>query len=378
MSTTISIKTLTRSDVRPARTWGTLAAAILMSVAGPTAWGATSSSLNVLGQVDSPRSYDLSALQNRSPASQVTQTDVFASGAGTQTHTYTGPSLWNVLNNTSYGAGGITVSGAKNDVLNKVVLVTATDGYKVVYSAGELSPNFGNEQALLAWGETTAGTLAPLGGDGFARTTAPLDAKGGRYVSNVTSIQVLNTGSTVPYTGAAAVSTAFTVSGDVKTPGTIWDLAALKGLASVTQTVGGHTYTGISLWSFLNAASVGLATNSAVKNDLLDMYVVAVGADGYKAAFSMGELSPDFGNSLTPDDSHPLLDLIAYQMDGEDLTSSGFARVVAPNDLKQGRWVSNLVGLEIYHAAPVPEPEACILVLAGVMLVRPMRRNARR
>ncbi len=372
MPLAFTFKSLIRSDARLKRTMVAFGAALFTAATTPAVWASTSSSLDLAGQVVSPKAYDLGALKSLSAATQITQTDVFGSGAGTQTHTYTGPSLWTVLTSID-GAGGITVSGTKNDVLNKVVLVTASDGYKVVYSAGELHPGFGNEQALLAWGETTAGTLAPLGSDGFARTTAPLDAKGGRYVSNVTSIQVLNTGSTAPYTGVASPSASFMVSGDVNVPGMAWDLNALKGLASVTETFGGHTYTGVSLWSFLNAASVGLATNSAIKNDLLDMYVVAVGADGYRASFSMGELSPDFGNSLTPDDSHPLQDLIAYQVDGQDLTTSGFARIVVPNDVKQGRWVSNLVGLEIYHAAAVPEPRAAALALAGLLLLACLR-----
>ena len=321
----------------------------------------TSTQVSVGGLVITAKSDDLAALQ---ALTQVTQTDVFTSGTSTQTHTYTGPTLWSVLND----AGIQTNSAVKNDILNKVVLATGTDGYKVVYSAGELSPNFGNEAALVAWGETLAGssTATALGSDGFARTTAPLDTKGGRYVSNLSALQVLNSASTQGATCASCISTAISVTGDVLHGGS-FDLAALKALPSVTRTVGGNTYTGVSLWDFISS-TVGLATDGSVKNDVLDMYLVATGTDGYKATFSMGELSSAFGNQP---------DLIAYSMNGVDLTTTGFARIVAPDDIKQGRWVSNLASLEVFHAmAPVPEPTSLALVLTALGLVACGRKRS--
>jgi hypothetical protein len=98
------------------------------------------------------------------------------------------------------------------------------------------------------------------------------------------------------------------------------------------------------------------------------MYLVATGTDGYKATFSMGELNSAFGNQP---------DIIAYSMNGDDLTSTGFARLVAPNDVKAGRWVSNLASIEVFHATPaVPEPESLALVLTGLGLIA--WRGARR
>lgn len=43
-------------------------------------------------------------------------------------------------------------------------------------------------------------------------------------------------------------------------------------------------------------------------------------------------------------------DLIAYQVNGADLRTAGFARTVVPNDVKAGRWVSNLISLEVFKA----------------------------
>ncbi len=333
---------------------GTLCATALAQAALP------STQLTVTGAVNTAASYDYAAL---SALPATTQTVSFLSGTTSQTHTYTGASLWGVL-----GLSGIVINPLqKNDILNKVILATATDGYRVVYSAGELSPDFGNRPDLLAYAETTGGVTVPLTGDGFARITAPGDVKGGRYVSNLSNLDVRSSGSTQAGTGEA-VSTQFAVTGAVVNSQS-FDLAALQALPQQTQTVGGVTYTGVSFWDLLNA-TVGIVNNPLVKNDVLGKYVVATGSDGYKVAFSLGELDADFGNQP---------DLIAISADDAALGSKGFARIVVPNDVKQGRWVSNLVSLEVFSATPVPEPAAVATMLWGLALVAGvMRRRSTR
>jgi len=108
-----------------------------------------------------------------------------------------------------------------------------------------------------------------------------------------------------------------------------FDLAALKSFASSnlgavrSVSVGADIYTGISLNSFLSSY---VKTDPTVpKNDVLRDYVVATGTDGYRSVFSLGELNTSFGNQN---------DIIAYQMNGADLTTNGFARIIAPGDLK--------------------------------------------
>ncbi|RTL44233.1 MAG: PEP-CTERM sorting domain-containing protein [Burkholderiales bacterium] len=304
------------------------------------------------GQVNRGGSYVLSDLQTLPAA---TQTVSFQTGKGPQTHTFIGTSLWNVLDT----AGIQNNAAVKNDVLNKYVLATGSDGYKAVYSLGELSPNFGNEKALIAYAEVVNGATVSLGADGFARTTAPLDLKGGRYVSNLSRLTVQGSASTQASSGGG-VSTSFSVTGDVM-QSLSFNLAALQALPQISRTVGSDTFTGVSLWGLLSNAT-GLATDPAVKNDVLGMYVVATGSDGYKALFSLGELSPDFGGQP---------DLIAFDRNGTGLGSNGFARIIAANDVKAGRWVSNLTSLEVFHAvsAPVPEPSIAVLMLAGVVLL---------
>ncbi len=312
-----------------------------------------STQLTVSGAILHPTTYDATSL---ALLSSVTQTDTFTAGAGApQTHIYSGPTLQGLLT-----SAGVVTSGAKNEQLNRIVVATGTDGYRVVYALGEMDPNFGNRQYLAATAETIGGVSQPLSGDGFARLTAPGDVKGGRYVSNLESLDVRGTGSTLAALtpGVTSVSTSFSVSGTVAHPAT-FDLAALQALPSITETIGSVTYTGVSLWSFLSATA-GLSLDPNVKNDVLNHYVVATGTDGYKIAFSLGELSPDFGNQQ---------DMIAYEANGVSLGSNGFARIVVPGDVKAGRWVSNLEGLEVVSASatvPVPEPQAWALMLAGL------------
>jgi hypothetical protein len=130
-------------------------------------------------------------------------------------------------------------------------------------------------------------------------------------------------------------SNAFSLDGLVMTPAS-FDRAALAALPQSSLTVGTVTYTGVSLWSLLARATI--VTHPEVKNDILRQVVVATGSDGYKVAISLGEIDPDFGNQPC---------LIATQQNGADFTSGGFARLVFPNDVKKGRWVTNLIGLKV-------------------------------
>lgn len=78
---------------------------------------------------------------------------------------------------------------------------------------------------------------------------------------------------------------------------------------------------------------------------MLNRYVLATGSDGYKAVFSLGEIDPGFGKQPG---------LIAYAVDGAPLTGNGFARVVVPSDVKAGRYVSNLIAIEVFAASAAP------------------------
>jgi hypothetical protein len=103
------------------------------------------------------------------------------------TDTYTGASLWDLIQD----AGLQTNPAIKNDALNFIVVATGSDGYRAVFSLGEIDPMFGNQPDIVAYSDT-AGQLGAGGSDGALRIVVPGDTAGGRYVSNVTSLQVID------------------------------------------------------------------------------------------------------------------------------------------------------------------------------------------
>lgn len=148
-------------------------------VASPVAVG---DSIELLGAIANPGPVsvtDLHALPTQS-----IEVD-FESGKGSQHHAYTGVLLWDVLTQ----AGILTDEEIKNDILRFYAIVTANDGYQVLISLGEIDPQFGNNPSLLAWDEDGAS----LEGDsGPLRLVVPGDVHGGRYVSGVVSIEIVD------------------------------------------------------------------------------------------------------------------------------------------------------------------------------------------
>ncbi|MGT2491691.1 molybdopterin-dependent oxidoreductase [Cupriavidus basilensis] len=119
-----------------------------------------STQFRISGAVMRPSSFELAALQAM-PAR------LLGSAGNT---TYTGVSLWDLIN-----AADISVNRAvKNDILRGYVVATGSDGYHVVISLGEISPEFGNQPDLIAY----RANGAPLTSNGFARLVVPNDIKG--------------------------------------------------------------------------------------------------------------------------------------------------------------------------------------------------------
>jgi hypothetical protein len=120
------------------------------------------------------------------------------------------------------------------------------------------------------------------------------------------------------------------------------DRPAASGSGAQTR-----SYIGADLWSLLNDA--GLQADPARKNDLLSRYVLATGADGYKVVFALGELNPDFGRKGST---------VAYADTASGASAplsaaDGPFRVTAPGDIKGGRYVSNLVRLDVARRRPI-------------------------
>ena len=289
------------------------------------------------------------------------QTVSYATGHGNQTRTYRGASLWTIIDRAgiktasaasaedAYADHSVTArpdaekrphparpGGKKGALQTKYLQVTAADSYRVVFSLGELKPDLGGRASLLAYTEVRDGISSPT-----TKLTAPGDAKGGRYVSMPTGIELRASGSTKTATGGGFAQT-ITVSGAVQRPGS-FNVAALKNMPAVARQVGRNHYQGVDLWYLLNTVA-GIQAPAGAKDSSLTRYVVATASDGYQALFSLGELDPAFGGVPA---------LVAYEIDGQPLDRSGYARLLAPADARPGRSVANLVDLEVF-VAPSP------------------------
>jgi hypothetical protein len=331
--------------------------------AGGEARATPTTSFTVSGNVAQPGSYDAGALR---ALPSTTETASYLSGGSPVTDTFTGPTLWNVLQ----AAGGIVNNPAnKNDLLRQYIVATGSDGYKAVITAGEIAPRFGNKLDLVAVSDSAGKLPNP---DGFARTVAYGDVAGGRYVSNLADLRV---GTAPSQSGIGGGTTSqFTIGGAVSS-GLTYIMSTLTALTPHTETVTylsgatsvTDTFTGALLWDVLNSA--GILTNSSIKNDILRKVVAATGSDGYEVAFSLGELSPNFGNE-------PIL--VAYSdTAGQIAAGDGFARIIVPGDIAGGRYVSNLSSLTVFDATTVPEPSAFGLLLVGLAGMLVLQRSRR-
>ncbi|WP_347989688.1 hypothetical protein [Methylomonas sp. AM2-LC] len=132
-----------------------------------------------------------------------------------------------------------------------------------------------------------------------------------------------------------AVSLGGFLSASSPTSFTIADLqtyASQHASAVKSVTVGSDTYTGVSLFSYLNSV---VATDPKVpKNDILRDYVVASGSGGSSFTYALGSLSGSgFGN---------LNDIIAYSDSNGALSN---ASIIAAD----GANITNLSSLNIGH-----------------------------
>lgn len=155
----------------------------LLTPAGLRAQSAVySSQLRLAGQVQNRRTLTLDDLQ-AFPAAQANVT--FSAGNTPRVSAaYTGVLLWDLLTEAKL----VTIPAVKNDLLRRYVVATGSDGYQVVLSLAELSPDFGGQQVLVAYAQN--GQPLDAGSGGFARLIVPGDKAGGRNVSNLVSIKV--------------------------------------------------------------------------------------------------------------------------------------------------------------------------------------------
>lgn len=100
------------------------------------------------------------------------------------------------------------------------------------------------------------------------------------------------------------------------------------------------SYIGVPLLDLLNEAVI--VTDPGRKNDMLRKYVVVRATDCYEAIIAVADLLPNFGGQQI---------LVAYATgDGEPLADDGMARLVVPDDKAGGRYVSNIVRIQVRSA----------------------------
>jgi len=152
---------------------------------------------------------------------------------------------------------------------------------------------------------------------------------------------------------SGGVTMSFTVTGEVAKP-SVFYLNNLEQLpvaqANVTYFAAGsvvsQSFTGALLWDLLNNPPVGgIVTDPSVKNHILHKIVIVTGSDCYQSVFGAGEFDPFFGGSQI---------MVAYAVGGQSLGQDGFARIVAPGDKAGGRFVSNIVNIDVEDASSYP------------------------
>jgi hypothetical protein len=170
------------------KTRGLVAAVMLLvSLAGASAQAQSSSSppappvFLVGGQVTTPKWVDVIALKQLPHVNQ--NVTYFAAGV-VENDTFTGALLWDLLQS----VGIVTNPNIKNDILRKIIIVIGTDDYVSVFTAGEIDPEFGGNQILVAY----AVNGQPLGSEGPAQIVSPGDKAGGRFVHNIAKIIVVD------------------------------------------------------------------------------------------------------------------------------------------------------------------------------------------
>ena len=139
-----------------------------------------SDSIKIEGGVDHPRTLTAADLE-KEPQASVTISQ--HTGHGTLSGAFAGVSLWTLLQE-----AGVTLDSAKkNDLIHHTVTVTGSDGYSAVLSLAEIAPEFGDDQALIAWQQD--GKPLP-DRDSFARLIVPGDKAAGQAVGAIATIEV--------------------------------------------------------------------------------------------------------------------------------------------------------------------------------------------
>lgn len=133
--------------------------------------------LSISGEVTTPLELKLADLASFKQVSHIVK------DRDGKEHEFSGVALIQILEK----AGVSTGSKLRGENLAKYLLISAADGYEVVYSLAEIDPEFTDQVIILA----TAKDGQPLAsGEGPFRIITPNDKKPARWIREVRSIKV--------------------------------------------------------------------------------------------------------------------------------------------------------------------------------------------
>jgi DMSO/TMAO reductase YedYZ molybdopterin-dependent catalytic subunit len=148
--------------------------------------------------------------------------------------------------------------------------------------------------------------------------------------------------SSTPPAAQPASGAALVVTGDIPTPLSL-SLDDLRQMPRKTLTVTNshnhkqETYEGVPLGELLKRA--GMPQGESLRGAAMASYVIAEGADGYRALYAAAELDSSFQDSDV---------IVADTLDGAPLgPGEGPLKLVAPHDKRPARWVRTLRSITI-------------------------------
>ncbi len=286
----------------------------------------------------------------------------------------TGISLWSFLGGAAGGSVVTNADGSKtrsygsittfnpaggnsnpNFDLRYYVVGIGSGGAQSVVSLGQIDPMFAGTSPttpIVAF-QTSGGT--PLGSPELVVPGGPA----GSTIQNLTSLQLTSIGG-LPQ-GAGGKSTSITLAGNVASPGVYTTFPTTDSVTVCSSNrcipAGTTTYNGMPLDSFLNATSPSLPSQ----------IVVVKATDGYQVVYSLSELL------LATGAANPA-DLLALLLSTDN---NGFARTITGGDsaFAHGRWVSNVLEIDVLNATPIPAALPLFATGAGLLSLLGWRRR---
>ncbi len=126
---------------------------------------------------------------------------------------------------------------------------------------------------------------------------------------------------------------------------TTLDAATLAGWPRAKASAGAHNdptsiWEGVALIEVLRQQ--GAPVGEKLRGGALTSVVRITANDGYQIIFSLAELDSAFGNTVA---------ILVDTQDGKPLGADGPFRLVVPGDSRAGRWLRNIVRIEVLSLA---------------------------